>query len=135
ESFFSRQNDVTLILSDLLPGEYEITTFHHDSVTDHNNLGVRLTDMTGSLQDLGITIDPSNNTTGLNVETATFRFFADGINDIVIQFYEQAGSTQSVVLNGFALTLVGPAVPEPATMVLCLAAAGAHLSRRRRRAA
>lgn len=133
ESFFAHQDELILTLSDLEAGNYEITTFHHDSQTDHGGFRIELLDANGLVSDLGLEVDASFGTNPSEIGTAMFKFAADGANDVIIRFFEGPNSPNSIVLNGFTLNTVPP-VPEPTTAVLSLLGV-AGLVRRRRRAA
>lgn len=129
ESFFAHQNELILTLSDLEAGNYEITTFHHDSQTDHGGARIELLDANGLVSDLGLDVDASFGTNPSEIGTATFSFAADGVNDVVIRFFEGPNSPASIVLNGF--TLNSPQIPEPATAILLGLGAMGFMRRRR----
>lgn len=133
ESFFARQGEVLLTLSDLEAGDYEITTFHHDSQTNHGGILLGLTDANGIVADLGLDIDPSFGTNPVQVFSNTIAFTANGFDDVVLRFFEGPNSPASIVINGFTLQ-ANADIPEPTSLALISLAGAAMLRRHRRHA-
>ena len=117
---YKEASDITMILSGLAPGEYEIATYHYD-VLDGGDATIDIY-VDGELKASNIEI--SNNITDPK-GIATYRFTATG-SDVVFLFDRQGGG--EVYLNGFDLFLV----PEPASAALLGLGGLALLPRRRR---
>ena len=120
DGFVFRDGSLTLTLSNLAAGEYELLTFHHDSCCGQANVDVEVTDA------LGTEIKAFDVLAGVDAEAAAIAiaeidFVSDGVNDVILEFIESGAQPRPesvVVLNGFQLNQVTAAVPEPASIAI-----------------
>ncbi len=107
EDFFFDNAGATLEVSlgRLLPGQYQITTYHHDSEVAHIPFHLSVDDAQGN----GRVVNPAQaQSTGTNpaaIAKATYIVTSDGINPVVIRMNEQADD--AMVINGIDVEAVG----------------------------
>lgn len=105
-----------LQLPDLIPGSYDLTTYHHQGAgSSPGRVDILLDDANGMGQLVTEDFQQSHGTNPASVATHTLRFHADGINPVVIHFREIDGSTtghHEAVLSGFMM------IPEPSSLLL-----------------
>ena len=123
---FKKNGDITMTLTGLAAGEYEITTYHHDALDGGDATFDILVDGELKAEDVGVTF--GGNLSG-GFSSRTFRFTATG-SDVVFLFDRQ--SAGEVFLNGFDLHLIPAAIPEPASLALLGLSGVAMLIGRRR---
>lgn len=118
---------INLELEGLLPGPYEITTYHHSNTNDVPTK-ITLIDALGTR-----VIDDYVWSSGSAPTDAsrTFTFFSDGATTIRVEFFRrETGDIRHSALNGFAVTRL----PEPSTLLLLsLGIVGLFVPTRRRR--
>lgn len=129
-------SSITLTLSGLGDGDYDIKTYHHSPFAGESDglfeFDVLLTDANGT----GVVVhDNISNSQGASVTTAGLSapltsFTASGGNDVVLVFDAVAGfqnDDDQLYLNGFELTQI----PEPSAALLAGLGVLALLRRRR----
>ena len=106
---------VEMILEDLAPGRYQITTWHHDlsrsSVTD---IDILANDALGTDRLLVDNLTMTIGTSPAEVASATFEVVSNGVDPIRVLFAYAAGAME-VPVNGFRLI---SKVPEPSSLAL-----------------
>ena len=112
----NQQGGVRLTLQGLEAGQYEMTSWHHDGGggAAGNLIDVIVDDALGSGRLLVDDLTVTGGLTPTSVASATFLFWADGANDVVILFDDAnaAGNTdRETPVNGFILVQI----PEPMT--------------------
>jgi hypothetical protein len=106
---FKEGDPFDMILKDLIPGIYTITTYHHDPaedvINDDGTLNITVQDADGTR----LVVDHLQQSWGPNptfVGTATFKFRSDGVSDVVITFADNNdGIHNEAFLNGFELSI------------------------------
>lgn len=130
EDFVFNGEWLEVVLEDLQPGAYLMTSYHADPGFNHGAVDVLVSDALGNDRLVATDIlmpEPMNVEPGF----ATYTLYADGINPVTVRFAESnpAGSSTYVMLGGFALT----AVPEPSALLLGLLGVFGLLVPRRRK--
>ena len=104
-------------LKDLKAGQYEFDAFLHSSYSFQGDVHIDLTDRFGTLQRVVSDFTQSHDSAG-PVSQASFFFYANGIDDVVIRLTEAdltlPLNSRNVVMAGFILT----SVPEPGSIGL-----------------
>ncbi|MDY0167388.1 MAG: hypothetical protein RBS80_12640 [Thermoguttaceae bacterium] len=93
---------LNLTLGSLLPGYYEMTTYHHDSdnyITGTLDVSVSDARSSGRSVVQGVTV--TNGTTPAAIGSTTFSFHSDGVHPTVI--HVDANTVMHALLNGFQL--------------------------------
>lgn len=92
-----------LTLDDLLPGTYEITTYHHNTQFGGATFDMKLYDANGRNQPVVTGATVSSGTSPSSISIETFQFTAAG-SSVLIDLL--GGGGQHLTLNGFDLNLV-----------------------------
>jgi hypothetical protein len=96
---------MTLSLDGLLPGTYDMTTFHHSTQFGGGQISIYANDALGQGRVLAEALTVSASATPFQVSAAKFQLVVDGNNPVSVDFYGGGGSLHSM-LNGFSLTPV-----------------------------
>ncbi len=121
------QGSINLELEGLLPGPYEITTYHHSNANDVPT-EITLIDALGThvIDDNYVWSSGSAPTDA----SRTFTFFSDGTTTIRVEFFRRnTGDIRHSALNGFTVTRL----PEPSTLLLLSLGVALLIPARRRR--
>lgn len=110
EDFVASSDDLSLILTDLQEGLYQITTYHHDRNVQHGLLSIDLVDAMGTHTGIVTGLAQTTGADPFSIASATFVFRSNGVDPVEITLR----GSGSVILNGFTLL----AVPEPSSLAL-----------------
>ena len=100
---------MTLTLDNLLPGTYQMTTYHHSTGFGGGTFDVNLTDANGTVPGLFTVVPVSDGPTPANISTLTIPIVSDG-SAVQVQFVGGA-SDPHLSLNGFQLERAIPTEP------------------------
>jgi len=116
-------NNLRITLSNLHPGLYRMTTYHHDSQFDNlsDSFRVRLNDPDAPAGFVYLTsnLATSSGTAPETITAPTFQFYADGTTPVELEL-RNFDSASLVAINGFDLELI----PEPGSMGLMIGGLG-----------
>jgi hypothetical protein len=118
ESFVFGNDTLTLTLSNLAAGTYELTTYHHDASFQQSDFNVLLTDAANTDALVASNVLSSTGTLPADIALVNIDIIADGVGDVILQFIEPGLTDVNIIpLSGFELTQVSAAaVPEPASI-------------------
>jgi hypothetical protein len=111
EDCFKEASAFDMVLKNLTPGQYTMTTYHHDPLEDVENddgtINITVNDAAGTQ----VVVEQLQQSWGPEptlVASATFTFIANGIDDVVITFEDNDdGIHNEAHLNGFELDILG----------------------------
>ena len=116
----NQPGSIFLSFSNLRNGEYSMTSFHHSTFGRETIVpfDIILTDSFVTHQVLFSGLDTTDGTSPSNVTMPNYTFSVRGRDTVILEFAGQAQSNEHMAINGFQLERVGPAVPEPSSLLL-----------------